>query len=497
MQSGGTVGGTLDHVAPPTWNTSSLRCLAVVVASVGGCVGAAGTDSSSESGGLTTTTTTSGGGGETSATEVTSTTGTTSGETGTGPSTSASSDESTGDPPFFDVEAQFDVAPSCDCNSYASSYVFVANTSESTLSKINTRTLQEEARYLTRETPGRPSRTSVSIDGRAVVVANRNGGVTKFWTNQDDCEDDNGVPGIQTSTDRDDVRPWGEDECVAWHAEFPTINAQRPVQWTPGQLNPQTCEFENQKVWTIGGRGDPGTKVGLCDAHGVWVFRLNGDTGLLEDQVHIPENQFPCPETLASGGPGPYGAAVDGDGNLWFHARWAGKLARVDAQSLTYETFTAKGYGITVDREGRVWLSGSTQKNGPGKIQRFDYAAKSWDVIDDTSANGGIAEDRQGRMWFADVDSQVSWMDKDSMMVLGTLTINDVVPLGTQSNAGNVKGVSVDVDGYIWVTRRHDPVAHRIDPDTLDIDFYNGLDDPYTYSDMTGGAINAVACAAQ
>jgi hypothetical protein len=60
------------------------------------------------------------------------------------------------------------------------SYIWIANRTESTVGKLDTRTMVEEVRYLTCNTLGNPARTSVSVDGRAVAVATRFGGVVKI-----------------------------------------------------------------------------------------------------------------------------------------------------------------------------------------------------------------------------------------------------------------------------------------------------------------------------
>ena len=146
------------------------------------------------------------------------------------------------------------------------SYIWISNSSEGTVSKLDTQTMEELGRYVTRpDGAGNPSRTSVTIDGRAVAVANRHGGITKIWARAEDCVESNGTPGIQTSSGANDVLPWGQDECVAWYTAFPEYTTQRPVAWTAGTLNPATCEYEDQKLWTSGcgggqypGYGGPG-----------------------------------------------------------------------------------------------------------------------------------------------------------------------------------------------------------------------------------------------
>jgi streptogramin lyase len=393
----------------------------------------------------------------------------TSGGPGTSAGTGSSGDIKFDVPPGGTATAGDD-GGTCACGNTDWSYVFVANSGESTVSKINTRTLQEEGRYLTRpDGAGNPSRTSVSVDGKAVVVANRHTGIVKIWTRPEFCA------GANTSTGKNDVKAWGTDDCVAWYTEFSGKTVQRPVAWTTGQLNPATCQFENQKVWTT--TGAMGSGPGQCGQSGVWVHRLNGDTGVVEDEIHLPEAEFNCDHTNTTLGLGlgPYGGAVDNEGNFWFHGWGNGKLVRVDFDTLDHEIFSGGGYGITVDTKGRVWLSSS--------ISRFDYATKQ-SASANTSTSGGIAQDLQGRIWAAG-NNGVVWVDME------TMAIGDSVALPYN---GQVKGVSVDIDGYIWAVFQGDTHAFKIDPNTYSYESYDGLTNPYTYSDMTGGQISNVNC---
>ena len=141
------------------------------------------------------------------------------------------------DGPIFDIAMPDSPGGECSaqCQETRWSYAFIVNSGEATVSKINTRTLVEEGRYQTRpDGSGNPSRTSVSIDARAVAVANRMGGLTKFWALTEDCDDKNGNGMIDTSTGAGDVKPFADEECVAWHTPFPEATTQRPVAWTSG-----------------------------------------------------------------------------------------------------------------------------------------------------------------------------------------------------------------------------------------------------------------------
>lgn len=367
----------------------------------------------------------------------------------------------------FDLSGGLDVPGTCACGAQDFSYVWVANSSEGSVSQIDTETLMEVGRFKTYPSgwPS-PSRTSVSIDGRAAVIANREiPSVVKVWANDADCDPmTNGVAGLQTSTGKNDVKSFGQDDCVAWKTDFQGKNVMRPVAWTSGDLNPRTCEYENQKVWAV---------AGVCDGGGATVYRLNGDTGAIEEQIDLTDAEFPCSWIPA------YGGAVDTSGNFFFHNHVTGKLGRVDNQTLDVTIWDGDpGYGTTVDTKGRVWFSGFG-------MSRFDPQTETWDhpPDPDLSGNAGIGEDSQGRMWFS-WDEGVYSVDRETMQTL------EVVNLG---NTSEIKGLSVDIHDYVWAVVRDD-IAYRYDPQTQDIQFYDGLDGPYTYSDMTGGQINAVTC---
>jgi len=369
----------------------------------------------------------------------------------------------------FDVGGMPDAAGGgCEqsCGETGFSYIYIANSNLSMMSKINTETLVEEGRYLTRDgAGGNPSRTSVSIDGRMGSINNRNiGGVLTVWTVPELCDvNKNGQAGLQTSTGPGDVLAWNEDDCVAWFTDIP--GAMRPIAWVAGEYNQTTCQWENQKLWT-------------ATSSNVMAYRLDGETGVIEDMVAVPGLGFG------------YGGAADADGNFWLIDLGV-NLARVDAQDLSVQNWQIPNsqsvYGITVASDGRVWMSAnmsattSAVRFTPG-TETFDFATGNvaW-------AQSGIAEDAMGRMWMNDWNSpyKIYPIDKETM-VTGEAFIVE----GATSSA---KGIAVDKDGYVW-TAHFDNRAYRMDVDNGVTDFVAGLDYPYTYSDMTGGALTGVTC---
>jgi hypothetical protein len=365
-------------------------------------------------------------------------------------------------------------------------YIWVANASEGTVSKINMTTLLEEGRYLTRaDAQGNPSRTSVSLKGD-VAVANRHGGLVKFYADLADCQDTNGVPGIQTSTGKNDVLAWDMEECRAWYVDFPTSN-QRPVAWTQGTIEAGGCNTTNEKVWTVMSE-KPSLFPGTGGAGGVIVSLVDGKTGAIDKQITIP--------TFSGEGFGAYGAAVNNHGDLYFTPLGflgPSKIARVYIDNFAYKVWNVPTeigpYGITVDHKGRVWLSSNAiGMTGAG---RFDPEAEVWDLVPGFFSGAGIAEGVDDLMWVASGNGITA-------VHIDTLAIGPVF----KSNF-YIKGIGFDAKGFLWAVNYADPEDMPVDPDVvmkIDVDTlsvvgsYDGLDGPYTYSDFTGNALFNVTC---
>lgn len=328
------------------------------------------------------------------------------------------------------------------------STIWISNASESTLSKINTETLVEEARYLTRaDALGNPSRTSVNLNGD-VAVANRSGGITVFAGNLADCPD----PG-NTSAGPNDVRPF-PDGCMLWHREF-DYASQRPVAWTQGQWNDETCRYEDTRLWTAGANDE------------IDVILLDGDSGDVVETVSI--------EGVSPSFYGIYGAAVDAEGNFWGTQLGSGWLVNVRLADYAVSTYQqpVSAYGMTVDENGKVWTCTSS-------AARFDPLTENWDVFEGVGGVGGCNVDGNGLLWMG-AEPLVA-IDTQTGAVERTITLPDYV-----------HGVAVDFNGYVWGVAMYVDEAYRIDPDTGAFDTVVGLNYPYTYSDMTGFGLQAVS----
>jgi hypothetical protein len=366
------------------------------------------------------------------------------------------------------------------------SYIWIANSPEGTVSKIDTRTRTELGRYYTGPSMGEddPSRTSVNLRGD-VAVSNRRGGIVKLASEVERCEDRNGNGTIETSSGPDDVLAWDDEECRVWYREI-QVDPGLP---TFGSVNSQG---PRPTAWDIGEHLDP-----CADDHRVWVgwysaasqvmhlLRLDGRSGEILDALEEPA----WPSRLVPGY-GPYGGAVDPENALWVLGL-GGPLSRVDPITLEVERWdTPDGtqpYGIAIDQDGHPWLAGLA-----GNVVHFDPDAATFDVIHATTAGlRGLQIDREGIAWAA---HGVPGGDLGCGLVkvdVATRTLVDAaIPL-----PGCVEpvGVSIDADGFVWLPDKGADGAYKVDPHTHATELVGGLSSPYTYSDMTGSGLALVA----
>jgi hypothetical protein len=324
------------------------------------------------------------------------------------------------------------------------SYIWIANSAESTVSKIDTQTLVEQGRYITRpDSNGNPSRTSVNLNGD-MAIANRSGGVTMIYAIAERCPNP-----ANTSTGPGDVKPW-QDGCVGWHTPF-AYASQRPLAWTQGEFDTSTCRYENTKLWTSGANGS------------IDVVLMDGETGVVEATVPIPG--------VAPNFYGIYGGAVDASGNFWGSQLGQGFLVRVDIDDYSVSTWPmpTSGYGMTVDSQGYVWTCSY-------EVARFDYATQTWQTAVAGGA-GGCMEDGNGTLWLA--NNPMVGVDINTLGVVQTIALPSYV-----------HGISIDFYGYVWGPAINNNEAYRVDPVAGTIDTVTGLNYPYTYSDMTGFALS-------
>ncbi len=349
------------------------------------------------------------------------------------------------------------------------SYIWIANDTQGTVSKINTMTAIEEARYAVEG--GRPSRTSVNLNGDVAVSSRGPGAVTKVAAQLEDCVDLNQNGEIETSQGPNDILPLGDDECVLWRRpiESPDYNnGPRATAWVAEKQNPMTCEYPEARLWIAWRDADQQAHFELMDG-------VTGDS--------IAQVTHPYPND-GSATKNPYGGAVDSDGNFYVTGLHAQAVLKVDIDTLEVTDLglppgSTRRYGMTLDAGGNLWAAGYD-----GDIHRWNTADNTWDVF-----GSGISGNYRGIA--VDSDTQI-WAVKSNVCHLTQFDGNTDTYVKTDINLPDCVtpwGVAVDFEGNIWVVDRGNK-AYKIDRNTYEIlAVVGGLVDPYSYSDMTGSVL--------
>lgn len=342
----------------------------------------------------------------------------------------------------------------------AGGHIWIANTGEGTVSKVDTETFEEVGRYVTgpRGRANDPSRTSVNLYGD-VYVGNRFGSsVSRISALGESCADQDGDGMVLTSTGRTPLA-WGDDECVLWTTVIADGDAVVRAVAAQDVVGPDGRV--EQYVWV--GDWAAGT-----------VYKLDGVTG----EVLVAA---PVPHT-------PYGFALDAQGHLW-SATLSSHLLRIDTDTCTARTcdnriFTLDSltYGITVDADQRVWIGGQG-------VLRFDPDTERVTQAPYFGGCNGVAADARGNIFAAcESESSVVRVDADDPNEFTQIVLND----------GSPRGVAVDAQGKVWAINRDHDTAHVIEPgsritDNRVVEEVGGFVTPYTYSDMTGQQARLVA----
>ncbi|MBI2892047.1 MAG: hypothetical protein HYY06_00740 [Deltaproteobacteria bacterium] len=335
--------------------------------------------------------------------------------------------------------------------------IWVANSGEGTVSKIDTRTHEEEGRYVTMPPEvasgwsASPSRTTVNPHGD-VVVSNRHetaggGGSTKIMAS--DCPDRNGNGIADTSSGAGDIMEWGEDECQIWYCD--DIPAARGSAFEiRAELDAGIHEF----VW-VGAYSLMNTYTGT-------IYEIDSVTG---EKTGREIEDTPA-----------YGLAMGPNGLLW-SVGLGGCPRSTDTTTLEQTAYEGCGgaYGIAVDSEGRVWIGSS--------VSRLTPEDDLWEYPLDEDGNqisvygGGITVDAFGNAF----TGEWGWGGPGSAYKIDGETMVVTLLPGMGGH-----GWAVDFDGYIWSVDMQDS-AHVMDPETLEVeDVRPPFVSPYTYSDMTG-----------
>jgi streptogramin lyase len=337
-------------------------------------------------------------------------------------------------------------------------FIWVPNSNEGTVSKVDTETGKELGRYRTGPTSGgNPSRTTVDLMGNVWFGNRDTGTVVKIGLNENgQCKDTNGIPGIQTSQDSNndgditgaEVLAWGNDECVL--LEVADFTGPRGI----------AVDSDNN-VWA-GNYGETGK-----------YRHIDGELGIILTEVITNKPA--------------YGAVMDANGILWSSEFSAASVGKLDPTGPAYTSHSVAHqlYGLGIDANEHLFISGWETS----RVSKYDISGASpawqWTTYDNRLYGGrGVVVTNDGDVWVACsmANSVVRLNNADG-------AIKASIPVGNHPT-----GVSVDHNGKVWVVNYNDGYIKRIDPATDTVDLSKlivgsdgtGIANHYGYSDMTG-----------
>lgn len=357
-------------------------------------------------------------------------------------------------------------------------FIWIPNSGEGTISKVDTRDGRELGRYrVARQNNSSPSRTTVDLYGNCWVGCRGTSTMVKVGLEENGPVasgsafggwiDRNGNGVCDTSRDTngngliegDEMLSWGQDECVLW--EVVLIPGQEATYAAGAYQGP----YANND-WNPGPRG-----VAIDANNHCWAgtygtqryYLLNGATGQIMKDINV-----------SSANHGAYGAVVDRNGIVWSAGQSWNNVLWLDPRTDQFGA-VAMGhfvYGIGLDRNGHLFATGWSDS----KISRLNVNTKTkeW-TKEGIWCQRGVCVTDDGDVWTADTGpSTVTRYD------------NDGNKKATIQVGGDPTGVSIDADGKVWVVCL-DASVKKIDPANNQIILNKTIGgDHYCYSDMTG-----------
>lgn len=392
--------------------------------------------------------------------------------------------------------------------------VWVANADEATVSKMDSRTNTELARYPTvgaiapagtrpwneacnwANQGNCPSRTAVDQNFDA-YVANRafgsQGSLTKYANLEADCIDRNANGVIETSRDLN-----GDGTIQLGTAEFVGPDDEC-ILWTAAVSNPDGALQANEVPRALAiGLAPPDAYVG-----NPWVGHFN--TQELCELSAFDGHTIRCVSIAPLGS---YGAVADAAGRIWVADRATGSadtiLAYVDTITGEFHratrapvTGSCNGtnmypYGVTVDGEGHVYVAMSSCEPG---LYRYTAATSTWETIalPGGGTPRGVAADETS-LWMSISHEGINFAGAAAGRVLQFRLADMAFVRQWDLPTGRAPvGVGVSFDGSVWAIAQATNSAARLDPVAGTwIEHGVGLT-PYTYSDFIGFGLNTFA----
>ncbi|MFT5991278.1 MAG: streptogramin lyase [Bradymonadia bacterium] len=303
-------------------------------------------------------------------------------------------------------------------------FVWVANSGEGSVSKINTETGEEVGRFPVGQSP---SRTAVDFGGN-VYVANR------------------AFDG-QGTVSRVDAEGCVGEACVRYTAPVGATDAV-----------PRGMAIDQDGFPWVGTYNDNSLR------------RLDPETGLVLDSYDV--------------GLPVYGIAIDAEGMIWFSSLRipdfsGGSIGAFDPRAERVAGVweipgCSNPYGLAVDAAGALWIGNFTCDS----LVRFDRETFEFDIYDQfgLSRVRGVAVDGDGFVWAVSYGTnRVVRFDPNAERLVASTEV-----------CSGPTGVGIAEDGKAWIPCYGDDTVVSVSAAGEVVDTVNVGVNPYSYSDMTG-----------
>lgn len=327
--------------------------------------------------------------------------------------------------------------------------MWVPNPLEGTVSRIDTSTGAELARY--RTGPGDltldPSGLAVDFEGRC-WVANRAAGTVVRIGREDrgQCSDRDGDGIISTSRDGDgdgditgdELLDWGADECVG--PELVVVEGSEGVH-TPGDEHELWADTILRGL-AVSADGD----LWAVSEGELRMMLLDGATGQVMDSVDLSED-LAEPRSLVVDGSGAVWVASPADAHLLRRDPDTGDLGRVELDHGVWD--------LALDGSGKLYATGG----GSSLTTRVDVASREPDGFFTTDwGSTGISVTQDGVVWI------VSGLATGS----GALTVytGEGQQISRSPLQNGPMATAVDSDGAVWTSGLLSGTLVRFDPVT-------------------------------
>jgi len=354
------------------------------------------------------------------------------------------------------------LCPSCP-NWWTFPFVWVVNSTENTVSKIETTSGCELGRYRTGPGTEDPSRLAVDREGDVWVLNRASSTAVKIALSPQDRDNDGPI-----TTSQDTNR-----NCV--------IEPGEVLPWSPGQV-PQ----DEAILMRISVGGGP-RAVAVDRYNNVWIGGYDNNIGA---GYHMAYHNGRTGQRLKviDNLRYPYGALIDKKGSLWISNSGDRSITRINKPDTTPTIKVIPtpsnhyAYSITIDQEGYIYVTGFDSY----KVSKYNPVTGVWVWSKSTAPYQyarAVAVDFFGDIWVTHTGSNAVTRHNAA-----TGDITKVIGLGSSPI-----GIATAADGRLWVANYSSSSVMRINPRTETVELTHAPHpNPYAIGDFTGIIFNSI-----